>query len=535
LKDRVTAVRQQLATKKRAIRPKVDALSDVFGLRSDPAFEDLLRELDDPSDLAWLDKLADLLDLVLNRSQAIANQRESVVASLRSIVARFSANADTSLLDLNVSNLKWINGLARVLHDVSDAVNTIEEKYDVEGGGFMRQLIPFMPSQYLGRLAGNAFRVHETDSATKKHCKDHILCKLIGTNYLMLKSLIKAPESKDVNQAYHWSEDLAKEIADGVGSLLWATNMKYPSIYSKNPSVADHYKRMRPILKERPRVDTRRIHLFYKVMADADHRKKGETEWLMGTLVGEYLMGINSRVLWLRHCEDIYDNGMQPGKKVGCLHLLDYALGYLPGTVPAVPGSGGSKFHILCADFTAQPKEETLPSDDWNELLNQSYDAQDSFEAQDRYKRGRVYNLSEPALFPLFQQHFLAMWNVAAYADRLMTLYQDDSDVKKLAQTVRTDASNYCLGDFIARVGNVEDDYFADPHFRDALEIVYPLKAADDPHQVAVNVRGALKAMMGKADDSGRKAVARRLLDEVRVRRYPGPDVELWSNDDDSL
>ena len=340
----------------------------------------------------------------------------------------------------------------------------------------------------------------------------------------MIRSLAQARATEDVKGAYRMSAERAEEITNSAGSLLWSTNMKYPSIYAQNESVRAHYERIVPLIAKRANIDARRVHLFYKAMAHPDYAYRSEVEFLLGTLIGEYLVGIDNRVLWLTHSEDIFCGDAESGKRVGCLHLLDYALGYSPGARSAVPGTGGSMFHILCADFTADRQEEvavtrTLPQ------IQEKMDLE-----LERYRREKVYDIQEPALFPLFQEHFLAMWDVSKYAERVTKQYADDPYISKLAQQLTKEADSFDVFGVMAKFGELGRDCSCDQYFKAAFSRVYRFEDADESgglneKDLMKKLEDVLRMGMRTRGNSGRIAKVKGVLDELRVRRFSGETV----------
>jgi hypothetical protein len=465
-------VRRSLGAKMEAIVPKLETLGELFGLRKDPRLATLWNGIGSPTACVWLDSVNEILGHFATRGEEI------------------------------------------------------EKQYRTDRNGFVSRLHLFRPSDYFRHLAGDAFRLHEASSAHPDARKDHILCKLIGSSHRMLRSVAEAKGPERVKGAYNLSVARAKQIQHAAGALLWASNMAHPSTYILDPDVRDYYEDIFPILDEHPLIDARRVHLFYKSMRHSAYRNQfhPEAEYLLGTLVAEYLIGIDSRVLWLHGSKPIYPDSPEFGRKAGCLFLLDYVLAYAPGPPGSFPGSGGSVFSILCADFMGLPEVKVpigLPERETREEIDRITAATKKW-----YSGRGVYDLREPTLFPLFQEHFLAMWNLSGYTERVAETDAKDSVIRRYTRALKRYANSYDVFEFMNEVSFVRavgQRYYDNPDVMVAFGNVFEPAAKMgglDLDYFREKVQEALTIGVSSGRNPTLMAEVKRRLDQLQVRRF---------------
>jgi hypothetical protein len=220
--------------------------------------------------------------------------------------------------------------------------------------------------------------------------------------------------------------------------------MKSPTVYAYSESAKEHHANIFEILLDKKNIDVRRIHFFNaKWGENGVIGKIPQAAHLLGTMLAEYLSGINSRVLWVNRTQDIYNDDPNSGKRIGCLFLLDYALGNSADTHNTRISLQGvrDKFHILCSEFTAE--DIGVDANKFKEEIQL---------AQDNFARQTVYDLREPSLFPLFQRHFLAMWDIKEYVSFVTEQYRDDPDVVAVGDELSSCAENLDLFQFLGRM-----------------------------------------------------------------------------------
>lgn len=498
----------------RAIAPQVNKALVSLGMLEEAATDVTAHLVSDTQDaLAALAALVANSDVLANLSMSMREQQKQCLKEIVDRVLVNRAEAEGLMKELDpTTSLGWPQALHAVLEVIRRDIGEIEDKYAMDAEkGFVKRLRPFAPHDYLKAFAGNAFEVHDGSRAPTPARKDHILCNLMDCGQRMLRSLAKTVGEKNLPESYDASARAAAELTDAPGSILWFSNMKRPSTYVRSRYPTPHCKAISLVLHSKRLVDARRVHLFHNRFADPTIRKQnGEAYFLLGTMLAEYLSGIESRVLWISDLEQILP-GAEAGKKIGPLYLLDYAL-----CASADRDRGGASseqsngFSILCSDFTAEADYTVEPGPSYHAEVER-----DQAIALRVYENERVYPLREPTLLPLFRQHFLALWDVKGYASRIRSAYPDpDPDSEELrAQVAALEAAarNVGLFEFMEFLG--AKDAAGNDCLLDAFKR-YPYDLMDMPRNEVEEAMQAALAM--PTIERVKKALA-----PIRLRSFP--------------